>query len=144
MPKVRAHVVYPTRNAYRIALQAPHLAVGVHADDVEAGAPIMPPDLRQDLLREPCDSVHVGPVIHGPGENDRMLAGHEGRLEPMRRRKILAVHAVLDRDDAIRAAGRSLGEEPRFFTRDEQTRLDPCGNELLEGEEPARFAAVEH
>ena len=143
MPKVRAHVVYPARNAYRIALQGAHLAVGVHADDVEPGARIMPPDLRQDLPREPYDSVHIRPIIHGPGENDRMLAAHERRLEPMRRGKILAVHAVLDCDDAIRAAGGSLREELRFFTRHEQASLGPCGNELLEGEEPSRFAPVE-
>ena len=71
-----------------------------------------------------------------------MLAGREGRLEAVLGREVLAVHAVFDGDDAVRAFGRRGAEESSFFASDEQARLDTRRDELFEGEQPPRLTLV--
>ena len=123
----------------RVTSLSKDIAYAMASPDVR----ILAPDPRQDLARKPCHGVHVGPVVHGAGENDRMLARCERRGEAMHRGKILAIHTILDGDDARRTPRSRLGEQPRLFPGNEQARVDLCGDELLEGEKASRFAPVE-
>src|SRR5487761_1966876 len=124
------------------AREASHRGAGVHTHDIEARRWFLLADSRQHLAREPQDGVDVGPVVHRAGEDDRVLAGSEGRIELGRRREVIAVHAVANRLHTSGAAPRHVLEPSRFLVRHERDRIHMRCDVPFESEQPPRLARV--
>ncbi len=112
----------------------------IGADDVECRLRMARAKQRHHRAGEELRGIHVGAVVHRPGEHDGAAGSAVGILPTPRGREIGEVDAVLDPPGTLTALGRQLDEAAALLLGDEQRVVEPGGEASLVRQQGAALA----